>query len=64
MSSRTRTRRRRLQVLVLAAVVVGLVVVEPFPKGIVLLSLTHTHGVDVGDLPALVLLLVAGGLAI
>jgi hypothetical protein len=49
---------------VLAAVAVGLVVVEPFPKGIVLLSLTHTHGVDVGDLPALALLLVAVGLAI
>ena len=45
--------------LVLAAVAVGLVVVEPFPKGKVLLSLTSTHGVDAGDLPALAMLLVA-----
>ena len=58
------TRRRRLQALVLAAVAIGLVVVEPFPKGVVLLSLTQTHGVDVGDLPALALLLVAACLAI
>ena len=57
-------RRRRLQALVLAAVAVGLVVVEPFPKGGVLLSLTESHGVDVGDLPAVALLLVAVYLAI
>jgi hypothetical protein len=44
---------------VLAAVAIGLVVAEPFPKGEVLLSLTHAHGVDAGDLPALALLLVA-----
>ena len=50
--------------LVLAAVAVGLVVVEPFPKGKVLLSLTSTHGVDAGDLPALAMLLVAVVLAI
>jgi hypothetical protein len=60
-----RTRRRRsVLALVLAAVAVGLVVVEPFPKGKVLLSLTSTHGVDTGDIPALVMLLVAVGLAI
>jgi hypothetical protein len=65
MSSRMRTRRRRsVLALVLAAVAVGLVVVEPFPKGKVLLSLTSTHGVDTGDIPALVMLLVAVGLAI
>jgi hypothetical protein len=53
MSSRMQTRRRRrLLALVLAAVAVGLVVVEPFPKGNVLLSLTSTHGVDGGDLSA------------
>ena len=57
-------RRRRLQALVFAAVAVGLVVVEPFPKGKVLLSLTETHGVDVGDLPAVALLLIAAYLAI
>ena len=50
--------------LALAAVAVGLVVVEPFPKGKVLFSLTSTHGVDTGDLPALAMLLVAVVLAI
>ena len=65
MSSPTKTRRRRrLQALVLVAAAIGLVVVEPFPKGEVLFSLTHTHGVDAGDLPALALLLVAACLAI
>jgi hypothetical protein len=65
MSSRMQTRRRRrLLALVLSAVAVGLVIVEPFPKGNVLLSLTSTHGVDAGDLPAFALLLVAVGLAI
>jgi hypothetical protein len=49
---------------VLAAVAIGLVIVEPFPKGEVLVSLTATHGVDVGDLPAVALLLVAAWLAI
>jgi hypothetical protein len=39
-------------------------VVEPFPKGDVLLKLTTHHGVDIGDLPALALLLVAACLAI
>jgi hypothetical protein len=36
---------------------------EPFPKGTVLFSLTESHGVDAGDLPALVLLLAAGWFA-
>lgn len=62
--SRPIQRRRRLQALVLAAVAIGLVIVEPFPKGEVLVSLTPTHGVDVGDLPAVALLLVAAWLAI
>jgi hypothetical protein len=57
-------RRRRVQALLLAAVAVGLVVVEPFPEGAVLVSLTPTHGVVVGDLPAVALLLVAACLAI
>jgi hypothetical protein len=53
MSRPTPTHRRRRTVeLVLAAVAVRLMVVEPFPKGKVLLSLTSTHGVDAGDLPA------------
>ena len=57
-------RHRMLQALTLAGVAIGLVIVEPFPKGAVLVSLTPTHGVDVGDLPALALLLVAACLAI
>jgi hypothetical protein len=64
MSRPIQTRRRRLQALVLAVVAVVLVVVEPFPKGVVLVSLSDTHGIDLGDLPALALLLVAAGLAI
>jgi Glutaminase len=62
--SRPTQRRRRFHALVLAAVAIGLVVVEPFPKAKVLFSLTPTHGVDVGDLPALALLLIAACLAI
>ena len=54
MSRPTRTRlRRRLLALVLAAAAIGLLVMEPFPKGEVLLSLTPTHGVDIGDIPPL-----------
>ena len=48
----------------LAAVAIGLVVLEPFPKGKVLLTLAPGHGVDVGDMPALAMLLVAAYLAI
>jgi hypothetical protein len=64
MSRPIQTRRRRLQALVLAVVAIVLVVVEPFPKGIVLVTLTPTHGIDLGDLPALGLLLAAGCVAI
>jgi hypothetical protein len=44
-------------------VAAGMIVAEPFPKGRVLFTLTETHGVDAGDLPALALLLVAGWVA-
>lgn len=64
MSRPIQTRRRRLQALVLAVVAIVLVVVEPFPKGVVLVSLSDTHGIDLGDLPALALLLLAACLAI
>ena len=57
-------RRRRPLALVLAAVAIGLVVVEPFPKGEVLLRLSRTHGVDSGDIPALVMLLIAACLTV
>jgi O-antigen ligase len=55
----SRRSRRRVLAVVLAAVGIGLVVVEPFPKGAVLVSFTETHGIDASDLPAIVLLLVA-----
>jgi hypothetical protein len=54
----------RLLALALAAVAIGLVILEPFPKGEVLVSLTDTHGVDSGDIPALAMLLVAAFLVI
>jgi hypothetical protein len=58
-------RRPRLQAaLLLVALAILIMVAEPFPKGDVLFALTMDHGVDVGDLPALALLLVAAGLAI
>ncbi len=53
------SRRRWLQALVLGGVAIGLVVLEPFPKGKVLLSFTKTHGADAGDIPAFAVLLVA-----
>jgi hypothetical protein len=56
--------RRRVLAVALAAVAVVLVVVEPFPKGFVLVSFTKSHGIDAGDLPAIVLLLVAAWFAL
>ena len=47
----------------LATVAACMLVLEPFPTGTVLLSVTETHGVDSGDLPALALLLLAGWFA-
>jgi hypothetical protein len=65
MSTPTAARlRRRLLALALAAIAIGLMVLEPFPKGEVLLSLTNTHGIDTGDIPALGMLLVAACLVI
>jgi hypothetical protein len=55
--------RRRLLALALVTVAACIIAAEPFPKGAVLFSLTESHGVDAGDLPALALLLVAGWLA-
>ena len=57
-------RRRRLLAVALAVVAVGLLVLEPFPKGDVLLSLTPTHGLDTGDIPALAILLVAAAIVV
>jgi hypothetical protein len=55
--------RRRLLALAMVTVAACMLAAEPFPKGAVLFTLTASHGVDAGDLPALVLLLVAGWLA-
>ena len=56
-------KRKLLSVsLVLAAATI--IVLEPFPKGVVLLALTGTHGIHAGDLPAVALLLIAGRLMI
>jgi hypothetical protein len=60
----TRRAWRRVAALVLVVVATVMVVVEPFPNGAVLVSLTRTHGVDVGDLPAVGLYLAAGVLAL
>jgi hypothetical protein len=61
--SRRRTQRRILAFL-LVVLAIGLVVVEAIPNGVVLVTLTATHGVHAGDLPVLALLLAAGWLAI
>ena len=50
--------------VVLAFVAVLALLVEPLPKGFVVLSITHAHGIDAGDLPAILLLLVAARLAV
>jgi hypothetical protein len=49
--------------LLVLAIATAMVVVEPFPKGPVLMALTAEHGVDVGDLPAILLYLAAGWIA-
>ena len=59
------SRRARYAVAsVLVVVATAMVVLEPFPNGAVLVTLTRTHGIDVGDLPAIALYLVAGGIAL
>jgi hypothetical protein len=55
--------RRRILALALVTVAACTLVAEPFPKGVVLFTLTESHGVDAGDVPALVLLLLAGWFA-
>jgi len=49
---------------VLVVVATAMVLLEPLPSGAVLVTLTRTHGIDVGDLPAIALYLVAGGIAL
>jgi len=50
--------------LALVVVATVMVLVEPFPQRAVLVSLTRTHGIDAGDLPAVGLYLLAGVLAL
>ncbi len=56
--------RRPLAAVALALLAVVLLLLEPFPKGVVLLHLTHGHGVDAGDLPAVGLCLAAAWLLV
>ena len=49
---------------VLVVVATAMVILEPFPSGAVLVTLTRTHGIDVDDLPAVALFLVAGEIAL
>ena len=60
----TRQARRLAAALMLVVVATVMVLVEPFPQGAVLVSLTRTHGVDAGDLPAVGLYLLAGVLVL
>jgi hypothetical protein len=59
-----RAAQRRVLAFVLVVLAIGLVVVDAIPSGVVLLSLTATHGVHAGDLALLVLLVAASWLAI
>ena len=56
--------QRKILAFVLVVLAIGLVVVEAIPNGVVLVTLTATHGVHAGDLPVLALLLAACLLAI
>jgi hypothetical protein len=52
--------RRLLAVLLVVAAAAMILTGGPFPHGPTLLSLSLGHGVEVGDLPAVALLLLAG----
>jgi uncharacterized RDD family membrane protein YckC len=60
--ARYRQAWRRVAAVVLLALAVALILLEPFPKGIAV-GITETHGIEAGDLPAIILLLVAAWLA-
>jgi hypothetical protein len=65
-ATQRRTRRAAGLAVGLALVLIatGMVIIEPFPHGATLLSLTHEHGIDAGDVPAIALYLVAALLAL
>jgi hypothetical protein len=48
----------------LVVMATAMVIIEPFPHGATLLALTHEHGIDAGDVPAIALYLVAALLAL
>jgi hypothetical protein len=52
---------RKVAAVALVAMAVALILLEPFPKGVAV-GITETHGVEAGDLPAVILLLVAAWL--
>ena len=56
--------RRRVVAVAILAVALAAIVVEPFSNGLVLLSITEMHGIEVGDVPAILLLLVATWFAV
>ena len=61
-----RVHRRSVRRLFLALAAIAIaalwVIGEPIGKGPLLLGLTRTHGIDLGDVPALLLLAWAAGL--
>ena len=54
--------QRKILAFVLVVLAIGLVVLQAIPNGVVLLTVTATHGVHAGDLPVLALLLAASWL--
>jgi hypothetical protein len=57
-----RSIRRVVVAMLLVVMAVIAIVVEPFPKGFVLLAITNKHGIDAGDLPAIGLMVFAAWL--
>ena len=49
---------------VLVVTATAMVIIEPFPHGATLVALTHEHGIEAGDVPAIALYLVAALLAL
>lgn len=49
---------------VLVVIATAMVIIAPFPHGATLLALTHDHGIEAGDVPAIALYLVAALLAL
>ena len=56
--------QRKILAFVLVVLAIGQVVLQAIPNGVVLLTVTATHGVHAGYLPVLALLLAASWLAV